>query len=252
MSSGKKYFDPQLCRAIYALILGLLSVFAAKAEPGFQDIFDRSDLVMVLIDPGTGAIVRANPAASLFYGYSQQTLETMAIQDINTLTPEQVAEEIALAKAESRNYFIFRHAAADGKVYTVEVHAYPFVFDDKKLLFSTVIDITERRDLQSALWHHQSQLEETLSAQKQQILESSQLKVQILTGGSILLLLLVGLLWQARRVAVSKEKKLDLQHRRLTDIIEGTHVGSWESNMQTDEFIFNERWPKLLGTQRQN
>ena len=103
MSSGKKCFYPQLCRAICALILGLLSVFAAKAEPGFQDIFNRSSQVMILIDPGTGAIVRANLAASEFYGYSQQTLETMAIQDINTLTSEQVAEEIARAKSESRN-----------------------------------------------------------------------------------------------------------------------------------------------------
>ena len=247
MGLDKKYFNPQRYRVLWALILGLLTVSVAKAQPGFQDIFDRSDLVMLLIDPSSGAIVQGNPAASRFYGYSQQELESMAIQDINTLTSEQVAEEIALAKAESRNYFIFRHAAADGTIYTVEIHSYPFDFEDKKLLYATIVDITEQRDLQSALWHHQSQLEETLAVQKQQILEGSQLQVQILTGGSLLLLLLVGLLWQARRVAVTKEKTLDLQHRRLTDIIEGTHVGSWEWNMQTEEFIFNERWAEIVG-----
>ncbi len=34
---------------------------------------------------------------------------------------------------------------------------------------------------------------------------------------------------------------------RLESIIEGTHVGTWEWNVQTGESVFNERWPEMVG-----
>lgn len=37
------------------------------------------------------------------------------------------------------------------------------------------------------------------------------------------------------------------QERRLSDILEGTHVGTWEWNVQTGEVMFNERWANILG-----
>ena len=40
---------------------------------------------------------------------------------------------------------------------------------------------------------------------------------------------------------------LDAERIRLASIIEGTHVGTWEWNMQTGEVAFNERWAKIIG-----
>lgn len=235
------------CVALLALFASPLLIPVVLAAPGFQEIFDRSGLVMMLIDPETGAIVQANSAARRFYGYSREQLQSMAIQDINTLTPDQVAEERMRAQTESRNYFIFRHSLANGEIRSVEVHAYPFTFDNKKLLFSTIVDITQQRDLQDALWHHQEQLEETVEMQTRQIRVDSQRKLQLLGGGSILLMILVGLLWRAKSQAIANEKKLDLEHRRLIDIIDGTHVGTWESNVQSGAFDCNERWAEIIG-----
>lgn len=42
-------------------------------------------------------------------------------------------------------------------------------------------------------------------------------------------------------------KSLDEQKIRLTNIIEGTHLGTWEWNVQTDALICNERWTQILG-----
>lgn len=228
-------------------MFAMVAVSELQAEPGFQSVFERSDLVMLLIEPASGAIVQANPAASRFYGYSQQALESMVIQDINTFTAEQVAEEMARAESESRNYFIFRHAAADGRVLTVQVYAYPFEFDGRKLLFSTIIDITEQRDLQSALWHHQSQLEETVEEQTRQIRQSSIFKVQVLSVVAVILLVLLALLWRAKTRAVASEEDLAIERQRLDEVIEGTRLCTWEVNLITGQVVFNKRWAEIIG-----
>jgi len=42
-------------------------------------------------------------------------------------------------------------------------------------------------------------------------------------------------------------KELEYQHLRLSNIIEGTHIGTWEWNVQTGEVIFNQRWAEMIG-----
>ena len=37
------------------------------------------------------------------------------------------------------------------------------------------------------------------------------------------------------------------ERERLASILEGTHVGTWEWNVQTGETIFNERWAEIIG-----
>ncbi len=46
---------------------------------------------------------------------------------------------------------------------------------------------------------------------------------------------------------VSLQEKLATEHSRLTNIIEGTRLGTWEWNIQTGETKFNERWAEMLG-----
>ena len=43
------------------------------------------------------------------------------------------------------------------------------------------------------------------------------------------------------------EEALDLERRRLSAIIEGTRVGTWEWNVQTGETKYNERWAEIIG-----
>lgn len=42
-------------------------------------------------------------------------------------------------------------------------------------------------------------------------------------------------------------EQLDDERRRLSDIIDGTHAGTWEWNLQTGECHFNERWAEIFG-----
>jgi PAS domain S-box-containing protein len=43
------------------------------------------------------------------------------------------------------------------------------------------------------------------------------------------------------------EETVRIERQRLTGIIEGTNVGTWEWNVQTGETVFNERWAELVG-----
>lgn len=51
----------------------------------------------------------------------------------------------------------------------------------------------------------------------------------------------------ARRTLLENIEKIESQKQRLFDILEGTHVGTWEWNIQTGEVIFNERWANMIG-----
>jgi two-component system, cell cycle sensor histidine kinase and response regulator CckA len=53
----------------------------------------------------------------------------------------------------------------------------------------------------------------------------------------------------ANDITERKQAELALQEerRRLADIITGTHVGTWEWNVQTGETVFSERWAEIVG-----
>jgi two-component system cell cycle sensor histidine kinase/response regulator CckA len=117
----------------------------------YRAVFELNTAIKLVIDPADGQIVDANPAAVAFYGWSVETLRTMRIHDINTLTSEQVAAEMDNARSMRRSYFRFHHRTASGEVRAVEVHAGPLRFDGRDLLLSIIHDITERDQLEEQL-----------------------------------------------------------------------------------------------------
>jgi diguanylate cyclase (GGDEF)-like protein/PAS domain S-box-containing protein len=122
-----------------------------QSEMRFRQMFERHSSPMLLIDPETGAIVDANQAAAAFYGYPAERMRAMRIDQINTLTPEQIAHERHSALREERNYFVFQHRLADGSVRTVEVYSSPVDVGGRTLLFSVVHDITERQRMEQQM-----------------------------------------------------------------------------------------------------
>jgi PAS domain S-box-containing protein len=60
---------------------------------------------------------------------------------------------------------------------------------------------------------------------------------------------LIGVLGVGRDISERKkaEKDISEERKRLSNIIEGTNVGTWEWNIQTGETLFNERWAEIIG-----
>lgn len=88
---------------------------------GIFSLVDDHAAMMLLIDPDSGVILGVNKAARAFYGYDR--LVGMGIQDINVLSPDEIAEERRRAVRDERHYFLFPHRLADGAIRVVEVYS---------------------------------------------------------------------------------------------------------------------------------
>lgn len=186
-----------------------------------EKVFTQQRQVMLLIKPVSGQILDGNQAALEFYGLSKQELRETTIQEINTFTPAQVAEERRLAAREGRNYFIFRHRAAGGEIRTVQVHSYPVEIKGQKILFSNIYDITNQREGQGSLWHYQERLEEMVDAQTRAIRRRNRQVVWILVSAVIMLTGLVLLLVWARNNANQARKRAQENEATLNAIFDG-------------------------------
>lgn len=109
-----------------------------------QSMINNHEAVMLLVEPLSGKIIEANSAASNFYGYSKEELLNMAIQDINTLDKDEVAALRMKALNKGQKYFTFPHRLKNGEIKVVDVYSSPIDYDDNKVLFSIIFDVTER------------------------------------------------------------------------------------------------------------
>ncbi len=233
--------------SLFAIGMTLLSL-TVSAHPTFQQFFNASSSVMMLIEPGSGKIVEANTAAAKFYGYSIPQLQRMTIQQINQLTPEQVAEERRLAKSEGRNSFIFRHKLANGKIRTVEVHSESYEFKGRMLLLSTIHDMTPLREKNEDFWHYQTQLEKMVDEQRRELEAAYERQTWILVAGiliqSVLILLLLGLMHRRQKL----QKSLNNVASMLTNIMNSaTGVGIIATDTRGVITAFNHGAEQLLG-----
>jgi PAS domain S-box-containing protein len=138
------------------------------SETRYRNLFHNNHASMLIIDPTDGAIVDCNPAACAYYGYSRTALTGCHIQDINTLSSEEVQAEMALARAEQRKEFHFRHRLASGEVRDVEVFSGPIRIDNRELLYSIIHDITERTAAEEAWRLDEARLETLLALSRMQ------------------------------------------------------------------------------------
>jgi diguanylate cyclase (GGDEF)-like protein/PAS domain S-box-containing protein len=122
-----------------------------QSEGKFRQMFENNRAVKLLIDPENGSIVDANMAACDYYGYTRDELRALRIWDINVRGPEQVRAEMARAAHQDKTYFHFRHMRANGEIRDVEVHSGPIDDGGRRLLYSIIHDITERKRAEQAL-----------------------------------------------------------------------------------------------------
>ncbi|MEE4314079.1 MAG: PAS domain S-box protein, partial [Desulfofustis sp.] len=122
-----------------------------ERETLFRGMFEEHSAVMLLIDPDTGSIIKANSAAASYYGYSLDTMLQMQVQQLNASPPAETSQNMHRALQKQKNLFAFKHLMADGQIRDVEVHSTPITIQERPLLFSIIHDITERKQAEAAL-----------------------------------------------------------------------------------------------------
>lgn len=122
-----------------------------ESEERYKNIFRNNHAAMLLIDPTSGKIIDANPAAAYFYGWSTDELKQMNVADINTLSPEQIKKEMRRAVSQNQNSSEFCHRISDGSIRNVEVNSGTIKIKNIEYLFSIIHDITQKKKAEEEL-----------------------------------------------------------------------------------------------------
>ncbi|MFA7289884.1 MAG: PAS domain S-box protein [Melioribacteraceae bacterium] len=122
-----------------------------ESEARYRSIFENNHAPMILIDPDTACLLDVNPAALNFYGWTKEEMLQMRMPQINTATPEEIKTAMNLARSRKRNNFEFKHRLSNGEIRDVSLYSGKIVINKKDLLYSLVIDITDKKIAETAL-----------------------------------------------------------------------------------------------------
>ncbi len=123
----------------------------SESEALYRAQFEEHAAVKLLVDPADGRIVDANAAAAAFYGWPRDRLRQMRVQEISTLSAEEVGLEMERTRSLVRTPFESRHRLADGSIRDVAVFSCRIPVRGKELLHSIVQDVTARRQAEEQL-----------------------------------------------------------------------------------------------------
>lgn len=150
---------------VLATIIGIIACYVAQlrlnnrllqqdtlsalklSERKFRQFFSAHAVVMLIIDEH-GQIVDANRAAVNYYGYSAEQMSTMSVVDIQTMDRVSVLRHIKKSMTERSSKYMVQHRLASGEIRDVEVLNTTIESAGRQLIYTIVIDTTERLEYQ--------------------------------------------------------------------------------------------------------
>jgi PAS domain S-box-containing protein len=105
------------------------------------DGLKNNNNIILIINPNNGEILEKSKGANTFYGYPE--LIGMNINQINTLSDEEIKKEMQNAKNESRSFFHFKHKVFNGEIKDVYVNSFTMYINDSIILTSRITDVTD-------------------------------------------------------------------------------------------------------------
>ena len=121
------------------------------SEQRYKSLFQDNHSVMVILNPDSGKIMDANPAACTYYGWSHTELCSKNISDIDPLPKEDIALKLLNSKEHKSNHLFIKHQLANGELRDVEIYSGPIQFKESTMLYVIVHDITESKRAEEAL-----------------------------------------------------------------------------------------------------
>lgn len=136
----------------------------AESEALFRNVFEHHSAIKLNIDLETGCILAANRAAARYYGWTQEELSRMRIQDINVLPPDVIQAEMLKVVSLGQDYFEFKHRRADGSIRDVAVYSGNIATQGRPVLHSIVHDITDKKRAEKQLMDSEIRVRAILNA----------------------------------------------------------------------------------------
>jgi PAS domain S-box-containing protein len=147
-----------------------------ESETKFKNFFNNNKSIFLFINPETMQVLDANESAAIFYGYSLNELKNKKLSEISDFNADELKNELNKALVSKQNYFNFKHKLSNGDVRDVEMFPTPFEIEGKKVLFSIINDITERKKLEA----DKAQTIEYLRLAKEEAEKANRLKSEFL------------------------------------------------------------------------
>ena len=119
-----------------------------SSEARFKAMFYQNTAVMYLMDFDSLHIFDSNMAARKYYGYSEEEFKTIKITDLNGLQEKEMREILKEFEQKKNEVYHFKHRLVTGEWRDVEIHSTDISVRDRKMLFSIVTDITDRKKAQ--------------------------------------------------------------------------------------------------------
>ncbi|MGD9975731.1 MAG: PAS domain S-box protein [Desulfatirhabdiaceae bacterium] len=119
-----------------------------EKEQLYRSMFEQNHAIKLLIDPESGKIIDANSAACKFYRYSHEKITKLYIWDINTLGEAETRKRMIRVMLDNETDFEFMHRLGSGETRCVLVYSSKVKIQGKSILYSVVVDITDRKNAQ--------------------------------------------------------------------------------------------------------
>lgn len=109
-----------------------------------RHVFDESPLAILIVGEG-GRIEYANRAATQRYGYSNNELLLMVVEQLAPPWLQQAVQGRLETGASTGEFFEWTHRTKAGVDTPVEIHTQPIRFQGRKVRLATIRDLTARR-----------------------------------------------------------------------------------------------------------
>jgi PAS domain S-box-containing protein len=95
-------------------------------------------------------LFRSNAALS-FYGYSKEEIGSMNIDQINTITLQEVSKTVRKNSPTPDFHCVFKHRLKNGSIRDVETFSIPITINDQHYVYSIILDITDRLEAEKQI-----------------------------------------------------------------------------------------------------
>jgi diguanylate cyclase (GGDEF)-like protein/PAS domain S-box-containing protein len=148
-----------LCAAIAAVAL-LWRQRGRNSSERDMDVFEQWPTTALVIDPATGGVVTANPAALRSLGYTLEEVCRLPVTRLFSAEGLEAGSLVArLREATNRAPLELRQLCRDGTQRSVEASCYPLQLGERPALAVAVHDITVRRNVETLLLEKHQELD---------------------------------------------------------------------------------------------
>ena len=131
-----------------AYMEGLVQEHTAQlqaSETRHRRLFDNMNSLILVIDPQTGMILDANPAACTFYRVSHALLTRLSLSNLSITPPELLSDTLQKFASGELEHFNAVHRLPNGETREVEIYGGPLDFNGRPAVMGVLHDVTGRK-----------------------------------------------------------------------------------------------------------